>query len=150
MNVEASARFRNFAQAFLIEAGGDDVSLLVAHHFISPPRGHDERCATRRAEADGENPKRVLVLLRSLKRVLLQVLAIGEQNQCAMCALAFAKSLVRSSDCSTEIRPALWNDFGIQLFQRIAHGIVVRRKRSLEKCASRKRDEANAIAVEIR
>ena len=151
VNVEASARFRNFAHARLVELRLHILPLVVAQEFrpAAPAVAHRDERAIRRAEADGENVEAFLARARRHDGIGLQFLAIGKYDQRPVLALAFAECLVRRLDRVREIRPAARDDVRVQLLQRLAHRAEIRRERRLQKRRARECEQPDAITLDL-
>ena len=149
-NVEAPARFRNFPHPRFVELRLHVLALIVAQE-LRPAAGRRNRNqrAIRRAEADRENVKAILVRPRGDHRIRLQLLAVGKNDQRAVLALAFSECLVRRLDRIREIRPAARDDVRVEFLQRVAHRAEVRRERRLQERRSGKRDQAHAVALDL-
>ena len=150
MNVEASGRFRNFPQPVFVEPRFHDLPVLILHEIRPAIRArHRDERAVRRTEPDGENPHRAVQLFGGFHRVLVQFLAIGEKDERAVVALAFAKSLDRRLDRRRDVRAAARDDVGVEFAERVEHRAVIDRQRRLQKRAARKSDQPRAVALEL-
>ena len=90
------------------------------------------------------------MLPRRLHRILFQFLAIGENDERPLVALAFAECIVRRRNRLRKIRAAARNNVGIQLRQRVLGRRKIRCQRSLQKRRARKRYHANTVALQMR
>src|SRR5205823_9569588 len=62
---------------------------------------------------------------------------------------AFAEALRGKSDGAGDVRPALGNRLRVKIIKRLEDGIVINRKWRLQKSASSKSNQTNAVALEF-
>ena len=106
--------------------------------------------ALRRAHPNRENSHaRISRGLGCLRRITVQLFAIGENDQRSISGGAFSKCVYGEIDRFGNIRPAFGNRLCVQIVNRFDGRFVIDCQRCLQKGATGTRDQSNAVALHL-
>ena len=151
MQIKSVRGLRDIAQPFFIQLRFHHLTLHIFDESRAACLARDRNERTFRcAYADRENMHAVVDRgFCSFHRVAAQFFAIGENNERAIAGCAFAEGVIGERDRCGNVGAAFRDRFGVQGVDRFDRGFVINRERRLQKGAPGKRDQPDAIALQL-
>ena len=149
VNINPAADFGELSQPVLVETRFDELAVFIFHK-ARPSRFRRQR--NQRAvvcpDAHRENADALRAVARRGDTVGVDLLAIAENDQRPVVALAFSKRIHRDLDRVRDVRAPHRDDTRIKLADRVQHRAGIRRERRLQKRIAGEGDHPHAVALQ--